>query len=292
MTLACYRSGPLNATLGPKVKQVKLAVIALIAVSLAVALAACGDDGVSGPSAHILLEADLSQLSESADPDEAMTLVADIVEMRAKAFGASVEVDIESTNRLSVRLRGVTAEESQELLVKTALLEFREPKVDKDGNIVCTAPDGSQFSVPPAQVSATETGNQRTAQCIGDDGQTGEVLWKPATGTDSQGNPQELTGTFLRPNAEVIGPPVQLSIEFNGEGSLLFEQITTRLVGLPLGMFLDEDLISAPTVMQPIAGGSAGITGLSEDEARVLAIQLNAGALPAPLTVVSVEDTP
>src|SRR4030067_827663 len=51
----------------------------------------------------------------------------------------------------------------------------------------------------------------------------------PATATDSQGVQRVLTGSYLRPNASVVGPPIAVSIEFTGEGSLLFEQITGGL---------------------------------------------------------------
>src|SRR3989304_2307524 len=56
-----------------------------------------------------------------------------------------------------------------------------------------------------------------------------------------------LTGSYLKPNADVVGPPTAVAIEFSGDGGLLFEQITGGLVGLPLGIFLDGELISAPT---------------------------------------------
>ncbi|KKL10578.1 hypothetical protein LCGC14_2554440, partial [marine sediment metagenome] len=64
------------------------------------------------------------------------------------------------------------------------------------------------------------------------------------------------------------------------------------LMALPLGIFLDEEMIGAPTVNQAITGGNSVITGLESEEARVLAIQLNAGALPAPLRVISIEEIP
>jgi len=230
---------------------------------------------------YLLLEGDVPA---GTDVDQAMEGVKNILERRVNAFGvAETEITREGSNRLAVQVPGIDPGEARDLIGKTALLEFREPKLDEDGNIVCTAPDGSQFSTPPAQVNVVPSDGQRTAQCFGSEGEAGEALWEPATGTDSQGEPRELTGRFLRPNAEVIGPPVQVAIEFTGEGSLLFEQITTRLVGIPLGIFLDEELISAPTVQQAIAGGDSVITGLDLDEARTLRIQLNAGALPVPL---------
>ncbi len=229
---------------------------------------------------YLLLEADVPA---GTDVDEAMEGVKDILERRVNAFGvAETEITREGSNRLAVQVPGIDPGEARELIGKTALLDFREPKLDEGGNIVCTAPDGSQFSVPPAQVSVVPTDGQRTAQCLGGEGESGEVLWEPATGF-IQEDERALTGRYLRPNAEVIGPPVQVAIEFTGDGSQLFEQITTRVKGFPLGIFLDEELISAPIVQDVIAGGDSVITGLDLDEARTLAIQLNAGALPVSL---------
>src|SRR6266851_2129926 len=68
------------------------------------------------------------------------------------------------------------------------------------------------------------------------------------------------------------------------EAKKLFGQITQRLVQKPLGIFLDGQQISAPTV-QAVLTQNGIITGLSLDQARLLALELNAGALPVPVSV-------
>lgn len=66
-----------------------------------------------------------------------------------------------------------------------------------------------------------------------------------------------------------------------------FEEITRQNIGKPLAIYLDNEMISSPTVQQVIAGGTAMITGLeSVEEARELADLLNAGALPVKLEEV------
>lgn len=86
----------------------------------------------------------------------------------------------------------------------------------------------------------------------------------------------------LRGNAEWI-----IEFEFNTEGARKFGELTTELIGQPLGIFLDDQLISAPRVNSPITGGSGIIEGgFGAEEARTLAIQLNAGQLPVPLKMV------
>ncbi|PJE75821.1 protein translocase subunit SecD [Candidatus Uhrbacteria bacterium CG10_big_fil_rev_8_21_14_0_10_48_11] len=80
----------------------------------------------------------------------------------------------------------------------------------------------------------------------------------------------------------------QVQLRFNAEGSKLFEEITQRDIGKPVGIFLDGQPISVPTVQQAIVGGEAVITGsFTIDEAKLLAQRLNAGALPVPIALVS-----
>src|SRR4030042_17465 len=129
---------------------------------------------------YVLLEADVSRLPPGTNVDEALRGVRNVLERRVNAFGLSeTEVTVEGNNRLAVQVPGISPGEAKGLSGKTAELEVREPALEKEtNNIVCTAPDGSQFSVPPAQVSVTASGDQRIAQCLGAAGQAGEVLWE------------------------------------------------------------------------------------------------------------------
>ena len=80
----------------------------------------------------------------------------------------------------------------------------------------------------------------------------------------------------------------QVSLVFDGEGSKLFEEITTRNVGKPVGIFLDGSVISAPIVNTVITGGQAVISGSFElTEAKLLSQRLNAGALPVPISLIN-----
>ena len=119
----------------------------------------------------------------------------------------------------------------------------------------------------------------------------GNQQWVIAKAKGSDGQERELTGKYLKPNAEVVLEPhtdmPEVEFEWNEEGAILFEQITQRNLEKPLGIFLDDRLISAPTVMMPIIR-KAAIPVPSLDEAKTLAIQLNSGALPVPLRVVRI----
>jgi len=125
--------------------------------------------------------------------------------------------------------------------------------------------------------------------------QMGEPVgaWVAAMGVIDEGQ-VALTGKYLLPNSYVdlqqqTGQPV-VAFEWDDTGARLFSQITKRLApqaannnqGQQLGIFLDNDLISAPAVQSEISAKGI-IEGLSFDEARILASQLNGGALPLPL---------
>jgi preprotein translocase subunit SecD len=107
---------------------------------------------------------------------------------------------------------------------------------------------------------------------------------------DKQWENTQLSGKYLA-GASVsfarAGSP-QVALEFNSEGGDLFEEITRRNVDKKVGIFLDGELISAPTVNEAIAGGRAVIEGrFTVDEAKELAQRLNAGALPVPISLIS-----
>ncbi|MBI2912920.1 MAG: protein translocase subunit SecD [Chloroflexi bacterium] len=242
---------------------------------------------------YVLLQADISTLPPGTDVDDAMEGAKTILDRRINAFGVSeTEVTREGKDRLAVQLPGITPDQAKELLGKTALLEFRQPKLDENREIVCQTADGATFSAPYSEQTRNNfIADRATNQliCLRPEGQSGNAIWEPATGTDSEGRTQVLTGRFIKPNGaglDVSGTGPVVLLEFTGEGSLLFEQISGRLVGLPLGIYLDEDLLGAPTVQQQITGGQTAITGLSLDEAKRLKVQLNAGALPVPMHAI------
>jgi len=98
-------------------------------------------------------------------------------------------------------------------------------------------------------------------------------------------NGRYVTGARVEFNS-TTGKP-QVAISFNSEGAKIFEELTARNVGKPLAIFLDNNLIEMPVVQEKISGGNAVITGkFTLDEAKLLASRFNAGALPAPITLI------
>lgn len=196
---------------------------------------------------HLVYEADLSQIGDE-NPTEAVRGAIDIIQNRVNAYGVSEPIiQKQGTDRISIQLPGIRdMEEAVALIGQTAQLDFRELVEDSAGNPV----------------------------------------WIAATAMDSSGENVHLTGRYLTRNNRVVleqntGVP-KVSFEFNDEGANLFGQITERLIGQPLGIFLDNQLISSPTVKSKIEKNGV-IENLDLDEARNLAILLNAGALPVPL---------
>lgn len=184
--------------------------------------------------------------------DEDIEGVIDSIERRINSFGvAEPIIQRLGSDRVLVQLPGVKdVEEAKSLIGKQAVLDFRQ--------------------VDPADTNPNDGLN-----------------WIPATARDDNGETVHLNGSYL--TSAVLGsnpssglPVVQF--EFNGEGGRMFEQITRRLQGQPLGIFLDGQLISSPTV-QAVITNQGEITGVSLAEGRQLAIQLNAGALPVPITI-------
>ncbi|HLC70196.1 MAG TPA: protein translocase subunit SecD [Patescibacteria group bacterium] len=81
---------------------------------------------------------------------------------------------------------------------------------------------------------------------------------------------------------------IQVSLNFNDEGSKLFGEITGRNVGKQVAIFLDGEPLSTPVVNEAITSGSAVISGgFTFQEAKLLAQRLNSGALPVSVELIS-----
>ena len=246
----------------------------------------------AGPGIRITLEVDVSQTPD-VDVETALSMAADII---GRSGGPGVKVSVQDGNRLSVELPDITAAEASRLFSHEVLFEFRQPKLDDNTNIL-TCQGGKVTYNPPGCEGGQELGVPPQSLTVRS---AESVIWVPALATDGDGRETALTGHFLKPNTfvssdPVLGTPI-LNFEMTSEGAPLLEQVTTRLLGLPMTFFLDgepirgeEGGIMAPTVRAPISDKGI-IEGLSAGDARMLSIQLNAGAMPAPLKVIEVEE--
>ncbi len=104
--------------------------------------------------------------------------------------------------------------------------------------------------------------------------------------------PTPLTGKMLinaqaQPVSSGVSTGWEVQLKFNPEGAKLFGELTSKYVNKQIGIQLDDKIISAPRVNEPILQGDCVITGnFSAREAQLLASQLKAGALPVPLVEV------
>lgn len=202
--------------------------------------------------AHLMFRAKMEQVKEESR-DSALNSLRDNIERRVNFFGVS-EALVQSSRvgeeyRLVVELPGVVnVDQAIDLVGKTAELEFRE-KVDLS---------------PEATASAT----------IYD-------LFNKETGLKGS----HLIRSEVQFNSNTGKPEV--SLEFNQEGRNLFAEITKGNVDQPLAIFLDNLLISAPQVREPITDGRAAISGdFDLKEAKAMVSQLNAGSLPVPIELI------
>jgi len=83
---------------------------------------------------------------------------------------------------------------------------------------------------------------------------------------------------------------IVVAFTLNSEGTQIFKDFTSTHVGQILGIALDKEVISIPSISQAITSGSGVIEGnFTQAEANTLAVQLRSGSLPIPLKVVSSE---
>lgn len=202
---------------------------------------------------HLGLEADMTGVN-AEDRASALESAKEVIERRVNFFGVSEPIVQTAKSgdayRVIVELPGVTnVDQATSMIGQTAKLEFRE------------------FITEP---SASEAG-----------------FVFPTLGTTK---PVDITGKDLKRALVTFstqtGEP-EVGLEFNAEGAKKFADVTQRLVGKSLAIFLDDLPLTWPRVNTAITDGNARITGgFSQEGAKILALQLNAGALPIPVKVV------
>jgi preprotein translocase subunit SecD len=100
-----------------------------------------------------------------------------------------------------------------------------------------------------------------------------------------------LQGSMLKKATATFDPQTNqpvISLQFSPEGTELFAQITREHTGSVLGIFIDDWPATLPVINTPILDGNAVISGnFTLADAQTLAVQLNSGALPVPLTILS-----
>jgi protein-export membrane protein SecD len=217
---------------------------------------------------HLVYKADVS-LIDSTELKNSMDALRDVIERRVNVFGVSEPiVQVQNSGfsgvgeeRLIVDLPGVTdVAKAIEMIGQTPMLDFRTENPDEDAVQTVTVDKDGKVVLDPYSFKFIKTDL------------TGRYLDKAILNFD-----------------QTTGEPV-VSLQFDEEGSVLFEKITGENVGKTVAIFLDGQPISIPTVNEAISGGQAQISGdFTAEEAKLLVGRLNSGALPVPISLISTQ---
>lgn len=204
--------------------------------------------------AHLVLEAD-PPADYEGDIDQALDVAKDVIQRRIDAFGvAEAEIQKASGNRIDVQVPGMSLEDAQDLIGRTAQLRYMV--IDDEGELV-----------PATGVV---------------DGQTLTM-----SGQYLKNNTEPLRiGISFAVRFETTGPGPELMRQITSRALQYPEGDPRRL----LNVYLDDELISSATV-QGVISNEGFITGLqSFTEASNLSKRLNAGALPVPLRTIQANE--
>ncbi|HEX8301500.1 protein translocase subunit SecD [Sphingomonas sp.] len=197
--------------------------------------------------------------------ETAMNDAREVVDRRINEFGTREPTVVrQGANRIVVEVPGLKDPQSlKKLLGTTAMLEFKlvdisvTPQMIAEGQV----PPGSQ--VLPMQEGGGQIAVFRTAMI------TGDMLVNATQDYDPQ-----------------TGQP-RVAIQLDGMGSRRFAKVTQENSGKPFAIIVDNKVISAPNINEPILGGSATISGgFTVQSANELAVSLRSGKLPVTLKVV------
>ncbi|WP_373540631.1 protein translocase subunit SecD [Chamaesiphon sp.] len=215
-----------------------------------------------------------------------------VIENRINGLGVS-EALIQSAgnNQILVQLPGVNdPQQAERVLGGTAQLEFREQKAGTEGQL------GAELAVlkeAKDKQAVLKKSKSTDKQAIA---QIQTTIEQQYTEIDKLFDKAAITGKQLkRANPEPVAAGAwEVSIEFDNAGGDAFAKLTKSLAGTgrSIGVFLDNDPISTPTVgaqfaATGITGGKAVITGnFTTEAANDLAVQLRGGSLPVPVEIV------
>ena len=248
-----------------------------------------------------------SQLTLQVQPTEAIPNITEreleavqtVVEGRVNGLGVSEAVVQQLGNdQLLVQLPGVSdPQQAERVLGGTAQLEFRAQRAGTERQLPIENQVLQEHLAELAQLQAQipeggliDPETQARIEAVQNDIAASEAaiadLFEPPTLTG-----EKLTDAIARPSG---GTAWEVVIQFNGEGGNAFAELSRNIAGTgrSIGIFLDNRLLSAPTVdvqyaETGITGGGAVISGnFTAESARDLEIQLRGGALPLPVEVV------
>ena len=211
---------------------------------------------------------------------EAMSVARDVVRRRIDPSGTrEITVVTEGTNRILVEVPGVdNPDQLKRLVGQTARLEFK--LVDLQANPADIAqghaPPGSEVLDYPDAPAGLPFVAYPTAA-----GEMPKVAVKRRVMVSGDQITRAKQGFDQQSNAAIV------QITFNSAGAHRFGRVTQDNVNKPFAIILDNKVLSAPNINEPILGGSAQITGnFTVESANELAVSLNSGQLKVKLNVI------
>lgn len=208
----------------------------------------------------ITFKAEVEKLP-AGERDKALESARSVIERRINLYGVSEPLiqtaKVNEDSRIIVELPGVTdVNQAISLIGATALLTFWE-------SVATVSAEIATSSAYPINAEIAGIGPIKQTDLSGKDLSASSVVFDPNTGKP------------------------QVQIRFNSTGGKKFGEITKRNIGKPLAIVLDNIIIEAPNVNEAILTGDAVISGsFTQESAKALSTQLNAGALPVALTVL------
>ena len=239
------------------------------------------------------------QVQQAEDSDRAITeadteAVKRVIENRINGLGVAEAItQLVGTDRVLVQLPGVTnPEQAERVLGGTAQLEFRSLRAGTEADFTAQYQTLQQLELQVLLLREDENAAENIDQINELEEAIAGINETILTFYDSVG----LTGenvTSAQPAPLQSGTGWQVFINFDNAGSDIFAETTKELAGTgrSVGIFLDDALISAPTVGAEYAatgiGNNVTISGNFDiDSASDLAIQIRGGSLPFPVAVV------
>ena len=215
-----------------------------------------------------------------------LTAVKRVLENRVNALGISEPV-VQTVGRekILVQLSGVTdPQQAERVLGGTAQLEFRQQKQGTEGQFGAEYQVQRQLEAQLALLRQNGQGNENAEEIAA----LNESLHSSNKAIAELFESVDLAGKNLRdarPQPTPAGNHWEVAIRFDNQGGKKFAELTKNLAGTgrSIGIFLDNALISAPTVgpefaATGITGGSAVITGnFTIESANDLAVQIRGG---------------
>ena len=213
-----------------------------------------------------LIEARLSESYLRELSRQAAQQSIEVIRRRIDPNGTSeVSIARQGDDRVVVQAPGVADPEMlKERIGQTALMTFHMVReIAPEDAAAGRLPPGAMIVQPYPDSGGSQEIVERRPRF------TGERLTRANPSTDSQ------TSEFV------------LSFALDSEGTRLFCRITRENTGQRFAILLDNQVLTAPRINEPICGGSGQISGnFTAESANNLAVMLRAGALPAPLTVI------